>query len=311
MGQQLVFKSKNALSDLTGLPDFISYKSRVEADGGVIYDTQATLEAFMFIYQNNINEGDVLSATSVSWGVKYDATTKVITKLYNLFSVTGDIVIQGGALKATLSTEIDNKPSLYAGGSSSIFGTSSGVFNNIQNLTLHTIYHIPVLASYGTVTDTLFPIQQLINKSEFDASTDSAKITANYTSAYHRMLRDSTSQNNPLLWRESHKSYGGVVGVDGNLYTSKVGYASIVKNTGFDVYKDGVVTNFSNATAAGTAVQKNNQRLYFLTHFSNNGSQALTYFLGYIFENWVLNNSTADIAKALSLRAKTKYRSSV
>lgn len=311
MGQQLVFKSKNALSDLTGLPDFISYKSRVEADGGVIYDTQATLEAFMFIYQNNINEGDVLSATSVSWGVKYDATTKVITKLYNLFSGAGDIVIQNGTIKATLSTAIDNKPSLYAGGSNSLFGTSSGVFNNIQNLTLHTIYHIPVLASYGAGADTLFPIQQLVNKSEFDASTDSAKIISNYTSASHRLLRDSTSQNDPLLWRESHKSYSGVVGVDGNLYTSKVGYASIVKNTGFDVYKDGVVSNFSNNAAVGTAAQKNNQRLYFLTHLINNGSQVSSYFIGHIFENWVLNNSTADIAKVLSLRAKTKYRNSV
>ena len=45
------------------------------------------------------------------------------------------------------------------------------------------------------------------------------------------------------------------------------------------------------------------------SHFQGSGSQVSNYFLGYIFENGVLNNSTANIAKVLSLRAKIKYRS--
>lgn len=309
MGQQLVFKSKNALTDLTGLPDFISYKSRVEADGGVIYDTQATLEAFIFIYKNNISDGNILSATSASWGVKFDAATKVITKLYNLFSEAGDIVMQGSSLKAVLSTEIDNKPALYAGGSSTLFGVSLGVFNNIKNLTLHTIHHIPVLDNYGAGAGTTFPITHILDKAGFDVSTDSGKLTSLFSSAYQYMTRDTITQNDPNLWKEAHRSFRGSVGVNGNLYSSKVGYASIVKDVGFDIYKDGSVSNYSNETSTGDTKQRNNQKIYFLTQFQPNGLQQSYYYVGYIFENWVLNNSTADIAKALSIRAKTKYRS--
>ncbi|MDO7454514.1 hypothetical protein Q5X70_08225 [Acinetobacter baumannii] len=305
MGQQLVFKSKNALTDLTAIPDFVSYKSRVESDGGVIYDQQAVLDVLQFIFQNSIPEIDILSATSAAWGVKFDPVTKVITKLYNLFNPAGDIIIQNGTMNAIHTTEVDGKPSLYAGGSSTLYGYSSGKFA-IANPIAHTIHHVPARSGYGA-SALLFPLQTLFNKEGFDASTDPAKVSTDYVAVDQRLTRNATTNNDPNTWNESHRFWGASVGVDGNLNGSRIGYASNSLPTGTFIYKDGAQSN-SNSTAPNIkSTQQADQRLYLMSNFTAAGVRG-NYYLGYIFENWLLNNGTDSIAKALSIRAKTKYR---
>ncbi|MEI1686990.1 hypothetical protein V8P55_01735 [Acinetobacter baumannii] len=305
MGQQLVFKSKNVLTDLTAIPDFVSYKSRVESDGGVIYDQQAVLEALQFIFQNNIPEVDVLSATSAAWGVKFDPITKVISKLYNLFNPAGDIIIQNGTMNALHTTEVDGKPSLYAGGSSTLYGYSTGKFT-VLNPLVHTIHQVPVRSGYGA-SALLFPLQTLFNKEGYDASTDSTKVSTDYIAVDQRLTRNSATNNDPNTWNESHRYWGASVGVDGNLNGNKIGYSSIGLATGVNIYKDGALSNSSSVVPTIKATQKSDQRLYFMSNFTAAGVRG-NYYLGYIFENWLINNGTESIAKALSLRAKTKYR---
>lgn len=54
MAGQIVLKSQNAIDNLADLPDINYYINRVKADGGVIYNMNALLDVFAFIYSKTL-----------------------------------------------------------------------------------------------------------------------------------------------------------------------------------------------------------------------------------------------------------------
>lgn len=68
-----------------------AYETRVLADGGVITDSAAALEAIQFALDNRITSVPV--AISARWGVKTSGVN--IVKLYSLFDVNGDVTVAG------------------------------------------------------------------------------------------------------------------------------------------------------------------------------------------------------------------------
>ncbi len=69
MAGQIVLKSQNAIDNLADLPDINYYINRVKADGGVIYNMNALLDVFAFIYSKNITDSEVFSAINPAWGL--------------------------------------------------------------------------------------------------------------------------------------------------------------------------------------------------------------------------------------------------
>lgn len=108
----LVLKSNSALTGESLLPFYDAYKARVAADGGIIKNESLLLDVFFFMREHGLDAAKVFSATSANWGIKEAAGN--VTKLYNLFDASGDIVLSTGTYPLQSS---GNKFSFYSAGS--------------------------------------------------------------------------------------------------------------------------------------------------------------------------------------------------
>lgn len=301
MGQQLVLKSKNVLTDLTGLPDYAAYKNRVEADGGIIVDEQSTLNAFLFIYQNNINEGDVFTAVNPAWGIKTSGTS--VVRLYSLFGEQGDMVSGVGGTSPTLSS-VNGVPAVYLGGSNKTYLKSSGRFSSGVAASFAAI-RIPVLASYGPGMTTTVPVSMLVNPNLTPGET------AIKTLSISALARPSTANNNPLEW--SFKSFGGAA-ILGDPTTTPYQHGSnvgtISDGSKLSLMIDGSVIASAADVTTTDPLRNTDVQAFLGKTFTANGSDSPTYFLGNIAEYWVLINNVSA-SSAISSRLNSLYKAAL
>lgn len=122
----IVLKSGNALDASIEPFDYVEYRKRVVSDGGTIVSASAIKSAILFITQGTgkLSAGNVFSATSPNWGVKFSNGLPV--KLYSLFNSKGDLLldVQSGSLVA-YEAGLYSYPVVRFGGSA-----GGGILNN-------------------------------------------------------------------------------------------------------------------------------------------------------------------------------------
>lgn len=301
MGQQLVFKSKNALSDLTGLPDFISYKSRVEADGGIIVNEQATIDAFMFIYQKGINEASVFSATNPSWGIK--VANGLVSKMYSLFGDSGDMIANISDTLPRFDTSLA-VPTVYFVGSVRTYFKSKGVFNSGIAASLSSI-KVPVLSSYGTIPPQFFPVSMLINPVIPSGETIIRPLHAT------QLFRGNTTDNNPFNWSKRATSTAGVVGSTAlSPYTHGTNICAVSDGSTLKQIQSGLALGTLADNTLNIPTRSTNNSAYFGHAFGSDGVESSAYFLGHLAEHWVLVKDVSAAAD-ISIRLDALYKTAL
>ncbi|MDO7460710.1 hypothetical protein Q5X55_03010 [Acinetobacter baumannii] len=307
MTGQLILKSQNALSDLNALPDLNYYINRVEADGGVIYDKNALIEAFQFIYINNISEDQCFSALSAAWGVKYD-NVGTVSKLYNLFHEDGDLLLNTETSTAPkLDTTTFVFPTVYFSGSVNIFGVSKGKFSITKNMVYASAFSIPTTGSYGASVQ--FPRQVFLNKVGFNADVSPTKSLEDYMFSRELYIRDATTNNAPATWQDSIYAYGSkyILGGATNLYSKFKPISSYIGKDVVEVYNGGSLLVSNNVAAANIKQSHLENINYYFGLIYDNNLTRIRYAIGHLAEAWVLTDTTRDVAIALSNRIKSKY----
>lgn len=301
MGKQLVLKSKNILTNLTGLPDYTAYKNRVEADGGVIADEQSTLAAFLFVYQNNINESDVFTAVNPAWGIKTSGSS--VIRLYSLFGEKGDMVSNTDGAFPTLNA-VNAVPTVYLGGSNKTYLKSFGRFSSGVAASFAAI-RIPVLSGYGSNMTTTIPVSLLVNPNLTPG--ESSIKTLNTTV----LSRPSTSNNNPLEWWL--RAFGGSATLGDStttLYKHGSNVGAISDGSNLKLMIDGSVVASAADVTATDPIRNTNVQAFLGKSFNANGTDPLTYFLGNIAEYWVLINNVSA-SSAISNRLNSLYKTAL
>lgn len=301
MSQQLVLKSKNALTNFSNIPDYVAYKQRVELDGGIIVNEQATIDAFMFIYQKGINEASVFSATNPSWGVK--VVDGLISKMYSLFSDAGDMIANIGGNLPRFDTSLP-VPTVYLQGSKSTYFKSKGMFNSGIAASLSSI-KVPVLSSYGTVPPQFFPVSMLINPVIPSGETIIRSLHAT------QLFRGNTTDNNPLNWSKRVTSIAGVVGSTAlSPYTHGTNICAVSDGSTLKQIQSGLTLGTLADNTLNIPTRSTNNSAYFGHAFGSDGVESSAYFLGHLAEHWVLVKDVSAAA-AISIRLDALYKTAL
>jgi len=306
MSGQLVLKSQNAVSDISDLPDIQYYIARVEADGGVINNRSELLEAFAFFYSSGVGSDKVVSATNPSWGIK-KTEAGVVTKLYSLFGVIGDIVFATSGTIKPLYDTTNNFPSVYFGGSVSCYGKLSGVFNVQSSVAIVTVNAVPTGVPYGeSVT---MPIGIIWSEKNYVA--DGASSTADYITVSRAIFRSAPTNTDPSTWWNSVAQSALTIGnfsVAPNVKAKPIA-AHLSVTSGLDIVTE-------NGAVANRAASANNTRrlsdLTFLLGVSVSASGAASgAAVSHFFENWVVRDITIAQTQIFTKRVSTKYYNKV
>ncbi|NTY98669.1 hypothetical protein FCH30_15870 [Acinetobacter radioresistens] len=204
----LVLKSNQAITSAPLLPAYDTYKARVLADGGVIKNESLLLDVFLFMKEYGLDAAKVFSATSANWGIKEVAGN--VTKLYNLFDATGDIVLGTGTYPLQSS---GNKFSLYSAGSAA---------NKLQAVGTVTSKNLSIFLAYEKGASTTVAASAL---AEFWGVDNSV-----------RGLNATYAHNTGLYGANAYGTTGAVVGVP---YAKNIGAS--VTPSGLKLYQNGAV----------------------------------------------------------------------
>lgn len=301
MSQQLVLKSKNALTNFSNMPDYAAYKQRVELDGGIIVNEQATIDAFMFIYQKGIDEGAVFSATNPSWGIK--VTNGLVNKMYSLFGDSGDMIANIGGNLPRFDTSLP-VPTVYFQGSNRTYFKSKGVFSSGIAASLSSI-KVPVLSSYGVEPILKFPVSTLINPVIQNGETT--------ISALHvtQLIRPSATDNNPLNWTKwAAAASVAAASAATTPYTHGTNICAVSDGVTLKQIQSGLTLETRNDNSLNTPNRIRNNYAYFGHSFLASGVDTYDYFLGHLAEHWVLVKDVSA-ALAISIRLDALYKTAL
>lgn len=305
MSGQLVLKSQNAVDNIIDLPDINFYINRVVDDGGIIYDMNALLDVFSFIYANGISESEVFSVVNPAWGIKYDKNSGKVLKLYSIFNESGDMIVTNGTIPAKLNSDL-TVPSVYFGGTMTTYMYSVGTVSDVDAFGAATAYLVPQLASYGS--STTFALGLLYSKIDHDANSQSGAASP-YTAAAWTLSRPNSTNTTLTSWTNFASAWGATGSVGSNAIT---GYESAkplsiyADSAGLKAFNNGVLVT-SDITVTQLQTQKNNLGFWFGSSITANGDQASSYFIGHFFENWVLVNTDSEKLTKISERINDKY----
>lgn len=301
MGQQLVLKSKNALTNFSNMPDYAAYKQRVELDGGVIVNEQATIDAFMFIYQKGIDEGAVFSATNPSWGIK--VTDGLINKMYSLFGDSGDMIANIGGNLPRFDTSLP-VPTVYFQGSNRTYFKSKGVFTSGIAASLSSI-KVPKLDSYGVAPILSFPVSTLINPVIQPGETTIAGLHVT------DLVRGSATDNNPLNWTKRARAASVSAASQATTpYTHGTNICAVSDGSTLKQIESGLTLETRNDDSLNIPNRITNNYAYFGHSYLATGVDANEYFLGHLAEHWVL---VKDVSAAvdISIRLDALYKTAL
>ncbi|MDC5023915.1 hypothetical protein OHW20_02480 [Acinetobacter baumannii] len=312
MAGQLVLKSQNAVDNIIDLPDINFYINRVVADGGIIYDMNALLDVFSFIYANGISEGEVFSAVNPAWGIKYDAGTKNVTKLYSLFDPVGDLEVKATSLPIKLDTTTYPFPSVYLGGSNGTYLKSLGLASNVENVGSAYAIVIPSLNDYGIGAGTAFPVNVLWSAKNYGETGGGGSVTP-YVAYSNIVQRPDTSNNTPAQWWQVYTAFGGTgtLGSSGStLYQSARPFGAFFGPNNGKLFNNGTQLLTDSTVTVGPN-QKNNLELRLGGTVTNGGIAGSSYLLGSVIENWAMVNTSEEHMSAISKRINDKYYSNL
>lgn len=300
MSQQLVLKSKNALTNFSNIPDYAAYKQRVELDGGIIVNEQATIDAFIFIYQKGIDEGAVFSATNPSWGIK--VTNGSVNKMYSLFGDSGDMIANIGGNLPRFDTSLP-VPTVYFTGSNRTYFKSKGVFSSDKAASLSSI-KVPVLSSYGVAPILQFSISTLVNPIIQDGETTIRGLHATY------LIRPSTTDNNPLNWTKYAHGAAIVGSAETTPYTHGTNICAVNDGATLKQIQSGLVVGTANDVPSSSPIRITNNYAYFGHSFNASGTDTNYYYIGHLAEHWVL---VKDVSAAvdISIRLDALYKTAL
>ncbi|MBU0426226.1 hypothetical protein [Acinetobacter baumannii] len=307
MAGQIVLKSQNAIDNLADLPDINYYINRVKADGGVIYNMNALLDVFAFIYSKNITDSEVFSAINPAWGVKYDPATGNISKLYSLFDPAGDLKAFGGSLPIKLQNDL-GVPSAYLGGSQNTYLKAAGTVSGVETIGYATAAVIPQLSNYGAGAGTNFPLGLLWSREAHDAADPVGSVTP-YVAASWYVGRPDTSNITLSQWTEYFSVFSSTGSAGSNAltgYENAKPLSAFADTGGLRVYKNGLQVLFD-STVTQTPIHKDKLELLIGATVTGTGAPATTYFLGHFIENWVLVNTASEKMIEISKRINDKY----
>lgn len=231
----LILKSNQSFTGEALLPALDAYKARVAADGGVIKNEGMLLDAFLFMKEVGLSASKVFSATSANWGIKEDAGN--VTKLYNLFDASGDIVLDKGTY-----------PIQSSGDKFSFYSTSSTA-NKLQAVGTVSSKNLSIFLAYEKGVSTTAPTAAL---AEFWGVDNSVRGLA---LAY--VATTSTYLSN------AYGTTGEVIGVP---YAKNISGA--VTSSGLKVYQNGVVV------ASDLQVKSQAEQYLFVLASANSGAGA-------------------------------------
>lgn len=203
----LVLKSNQSFTGDALLPELDAYKARVLADGGVIKNEGMLLDVFLLMKELGLSASKVFSATSANWGIKEVGGD--VTKLYNLFNASGDIVLNKGAYPLQSS---GSKFSFYSAGSTA---------NKLQAVGTVASKNLNVFLAYEKGASTTVTATALAEFWGVDASV--------------RGLNVTYAHNTGLYGANAYGTTGVVTGVP---YAKNIG--ATVTPSGLKVYQNGV-----------------------------------------------------------------------
>ena len=263
----LILKSNKPLLGVPLLPQLRAYKQRVIADGGMINDNGKLLSAFLFMQDSNFDSSKIFSATSASWGLK--VVDGYVTKLYNLFDPSGDIVLLRGSYAVN-----------QVNGRSSFFAT--GAYGN-------------TFQSQGEVSS--------INLSAFMAYEKETGSPTNYGAIFEVQGVDVDERGIVIVYRQplsdySFNAYGNSGELEGVPLLSNV--SASVTTSGLNVYQNGgIVANDTTVTPIAATRFKAYLASFALNSMVSGGAK------GNYFASIFANDLSVDECKSMSLFVST------
>lgn len=299
----LILKSKNALIGTVEPLDFVAYKQRVIADGGMIVDEGSVKSAMAFCYAQGITDIMAFSVTSAAWGIKLSGGKP--SKLYSLFNPDGDLDIVVGSSPAIDFADFESRKVLAMRGSSYNAVMSKGAANGVNTAGICVVAKPPTLASgtaYGP--GVTFCLGELANIEDASSVADRAQKQI-LASLYLR----STAGKMPYEW--DFRNFGfASTGAMTDTASDTAGWAKeavYIGAAGMQVFNSGVKVQEDLVVAPST--YKDVLKFYIGRNFTPS-VQNLSWtspLYSNVAESWCLINTSADIMKAVSLRASQLY----